>query len=346
MKNLVFISCILIILFKTGNVLSNTNIFSVNNIEINKESYKNRDLLINQIFKKGFLKLIERLLLDEDYKNLSNTSLEEIKKLISHYQIINSANKQLNKNSKFNIFFDKDRMHNFFYQRNLLYSDILNTEIIFFPLLKNNDEYFIYTKNYFYENWSSEESNFLIEYNLPLENIENMKLINLYKNNIYEIDISNFFKEYNSNVMIFAIIEIKNKIAKVFLVSNISGKKLNKSILISKNNLGKDQFNNQIIRKIKNEIRDLIKSQNLIDVRTPSFLNVKIKLDNEDNLVTFKKKIEKINLINNFYIQKLNKDYVLIKIKYLGKISKIIKKLKDQDISLKMIDGQWSLNII
>ena len=71
MKNLVFISCILIILFKTGNVLSNTNIFSVNNIEINKESYKNRDLLINQIFKKGFLKLIERLLLDEDYKNLS-----------------------------------------------------------------------------------------------------------------------------------------------------------------------------------------------------------------------------------------------------------------------------------
>ena len=36
MKNLIFISYILIILFKTGNVLSNNNIFNVNNIEIKK----------------------------------------------------------------------------------------------------------------------------------------------------------------------------------------------------------------------------------------------------------------------------------------------------------------------
>ena len=34
MKNLIFISFILIILFKTGNVLSDNNIFNVNNIEI------------------------------------------------------------------------------------------------------------------------------------------------------------------------------------------------------------------------------------------------------------------------------------------------------------------------
>ena len=42
----------------------------------------------------------------------------------------------------------------------------------------------------------------------------------------------------------------------------------------------------------------------------------------------------------------LNKDYALVKIKYLGKINKIIKKLKDQNIELKMNKGQWQLNII
>ena len=36
----------------------------------------------------------------------------------------------------------------------------------------------------------------------------------------------------------------------------------------------------------------------------------------------------------------------MIKIKYLGKINKIINKLKDEEIDLKMIAGQWQLNII
>ena len=81
-------------------------------------------------------------------------------------------------------------------------------------------------------------------------------------------------------------------------------------------------------------------------MRTPSFLNVEIKLNKKSNLVEFKKRLEKIDLIDDFYVQKLNKDYVLVKIKYLGKISKIITKLKDQNINLKMIAGQWQLTII
>ena len=90
----------------------------------------------------------------------------------------------------------------------------------------------------------------------------------------------------------------------------------------------------------------MIKSQSLIDVRTPSFLNVEIKLNKKNNLVEFSNRLNKIDLIDNFYVQKLNKDYVLVKIKYLGKINKIINKLKDQNINLKMIAGQWQLTII
>ena len=101
-----------------------------------------------------------------------------------------------------------------------------------------------------------------------------------------------------------------------------------------------------IILETNNIIRDLIKSQNLIDVRTPSFLNVRIELNKKSNLVEFNNRLKKIDLIDSFHVQELNKDYVLIKIKYLGKINKIIDKLKDQEINLKMIAGQWQLNII
>ena len=190
MKNLIFISFILIILFKTGNVLSDNNIFNVNNIEISQETSKNKEKLVNTAFKKAFNELINRLLMEEDYKRISNTNLAQIKKLISYYQILNE-NKDTTKNRKikYNVFFDKDRMHSFFYNQDILYSDIINTEVILFPLLKKREQYFIYKKNYFYENWNNEKFDNLIEYTLPAENIENIQKINSYKGNIYNSHI-------------------------------------------------------------------------------------------------------------------------------------------------------------
>ena len=346
MKNLIFISCILIVLFKTGNVLSNSNIFNVNNVEISNEIYKNNDKLVNKAFKKSYDQLISRLLLEEDYKNLSNISLIEIKKLISYYQIINQEIKKKEKNIKFNVFFDKDRMHEFFYKKNILYSDIVNTQVMIFPLLKEKDQYFIYTKNYFYKNWNRKDVNKLIQYTLPFENIENIQKIESNKENIFELDVSDFFKEHNVENLIFANIEFNEKVAKVFLSTKIANKKIKINMLINNTSLDYENFNNKIIFEIKSRIKDLIKSQNLIDVRTPSFLNVEIKLNNKNNLVEFNKRLGNIDLIDNFYILQLNKDFALAKIKYLGKISKIISKLKNQNINLKMKKGQWQLKII
>ena len=89
----------------------------------------------------------------------------------------------------------------------------------------------------------------------------------------------------------------------------------------------------------------MIKSQNLIDVRTPSFLNVKLRLEKNNNLFEFEKRLTNIDLVENYFIQKLNKDYVLIKIKYHGKISKIMSKLNTQKIKLKKADGEWQINL-
>ena len=347
MKNLIFICSILIILFKTETVSSDNNIFNVNNIEISKETSKNKEKLISDAFKKAFDELINRLLLEEDYKRISKTNLEQIRKLISYYQIISEDENKENNNAKINVFFDKDKMHDFFHGKNILYSDIINTEVILFPLLKKEDQYFIYTQNYFYENWNEEKSDNLIQYILTTENIENIQRINLNKDNIYKIEVSDFFKEHETDNIVFANIEVKKDTAEVFLNTRIEGKKINKNLSIkNKENLNKKEFYREIIFEINNIIRDLIKSQNLIDVRTPSFLNVEIKLNKKSNLVEFSNRLNKIDLIDNFYVQKLNKDYVLVKIKYLGKINKIINKLKDQNINLKMIAGQWQLTII
>ncbi len=348
MKFYLFITSILIVLFKTGNVLSDNNTFNVNNITISGKNSNNKQKIVNMAFKESFDKLISRLLLENDYTKVSNTDLNQIKKLISYYQIINTETEPgLEKNLNFNVSFDKERMHDFFYKRNILYSDVLNTEAIIFPLLKKNDQFFLYNNNYFYENWNSDKNKDLIQFVLLSENIENIQNVNLNKNNIYKIDISNFFKEFTKENIVFAHIEVNNKKADIYLNTRIEGKNIKKNLsLKNKDKLRENEFYNKIIIRINKIVIDLIKSQNLIDVRTPSFLNVKIQSTKKINLIKFSQRIKKIELIDNFYVQQLNKDFVLVKIKYLGKIDKIIKKLKEQNMDLKMISGQWQLQII
>ena len=348
MKFYKFLFIILIIFFKTGNVLSNNNIFNVNNVEISKEIYKNKEKLVNKAFRRAFDQLLNRILLKEDYARFTSTSLNEIKELILYYQVISPEKNDETDLIKINVFFDKDKMHNFFDKKNVLYSDIINTEVVLFPLLKKDEKYFIYTKNFFYDNWNNKENEELIQYVLPSENIEDIQVINAHKDNFFKLDVSKFFKEYKLENIVFLSIEMDENVAKILINTRIEGKKINKSLLIrNKEKLNEENFSNRIILNVNNIIADLIKSQNLIDVKTPSFLNVAIKINNKkSNLAEFHNRIKKIDLIDNYYVQQINKDYVLVKIRYLGKIDKIINKLKKQDIDLKMIKGQWQLKII
>ena len=347
MKNLIFISSILIILLKTGNVLSDNNIFNVNNIEIKNEASKNNEIQVNKAFQRAFDQLINRLLLKKDYLRFRDINLDQVKQLVSYYQIINPDRKNKdNKKVSVNVYFDRERVHRFFYDNDILYSDIIDTEVILFPLLNIKKKNYIYTQNYFFENWNNEKSNYLIQYTLPVENIESIQKINLNKDNLYELDVSDFFKEYENNNIVFAIIEIKKGSSKIFLKTKIQGKKINKAMYLEQKKRKSDEdFFKEIILEMNDLINDLIKSQNLIDVRTPSFLNVKINLTKKNNLIAFNKRIEDIDLIDNTYVQELNKDYVLVKIKYLGKINKLITTLKEKKINLIMTEGQWHLSI-
>ena len=63
-------------------------------------------------------------------------------------------------------------------------------------------------------------------------------------------------------------------------------------------------------------------------------------------MVELNKKLQKIDLIDQIFIQEFNNEFVLLKIKYLGKLNKIIRQLENQSIILKMIGEKWSLEIV
>ena len=348
MKSYKLLIIILVVFLKTGNVLSNTNIFDVNNIEIEKNSKINNEALANKAIQKGFKELIDKILLKEDKNKLKELKYTEIKELVTYYQVSNIID-EINDIEKinFNISFDKNKIHNLFYKKGVSYSQIINKELFILPILKRNDQIFIYNQNYFYTMWNKIYETELIEFILPLENIEIIQNINLNKKNLLNLKLNNLFTEYSNKNLALILIEDNNlKEEKIYLKTKILGKNIIKNISVKRLTLNQEEFYKKIITEVKQEITNLVKLQNLIDVRVPSFLNAQLQISKKSNLVELNFRLKKIDLVEKIFIQEFNNDTIYLKIKYLGKLNTIIRQLNDQKIILKLIDDQWSIKII
>ena len=334
---------ILIVFLKTGNLLSENNLFNVNNIELVKKDNVSTNALTNKAIKSGFDQLIRKILLEDDIKKLSELNFSEIKQLVTFYQISNSVdNNSKEELVNFSVTFDKDKVHNLFFKRNILYSEITDKELYILPILIENDEIYVFNNNFFYSNWNEIYKENLIEFILPLENIEIIQNINNNRNNLINLNVKDLFKEYlNKNLALILIENNKADFKKIYLKAIIQGKNISKNLNFKKQKQDLVKFNETIIKETKNEITNLVKSENLIDIRTPSFLNVKMDLNKKTNFVELNSIIKNIDLIENVYVQDFNKDCMNLRIKYLGKLNKIMQQLKNKSINLELINESW-----
>ena len=339
---------ILIVFFKTETLFSKNELFNVNNIQLEKNSKITNNALAEQGIKKGFNKLITRVLLKEDKDKLSDLNFSTVKQLVTYYQIMNVSDEPKNeKLVNFNVTFDKEKIHNLFYSRGILYSDISDKELFVLPILIKKSEFFIFNNNFFHENWNEIFKDELIEFVLPLENIEIIKSINDNKNSLIDLNILNLFQEYkNKNLALVIIEDNETSNTKVYIKTIIQEKNISKSFDFKKKNLNTNKFNEKIITEVKKELINLVKSQNLIDIRTPSFLNTKLDLTKRGNLVELNSRIKNIDSIEKIFVQEFNKDYINLRIKYLGKLDKLINQLKKEKIDLKLINDQWVIKTL
>ena len=145
MKFLNLIIFILIIFHKTGNLLSQEGIFYVNNIPVLKEKNVSNEKTADKAIKDGFEILKEKIILENDKKFLNSLSLRQIKDLVAYYQIDENNDENDNK-IFFNILFDKEKVHNLFFQKNISYSEISDKEIYLLPILEVNEQFYIFNK--------------------------------------------------------------------------------------------------------------------------------------------------------------------------------------------------------
>ena len=338
MKLLKQIIFILIVFFKTGNLLSENNLFNVNNILINKKDNLSNSQLANKAIKEAFDQLSKRILLKRDIQIISKLNYLNIKELVTYYNI---SKKSDNDNIIFNVSFDKDKIHNLFYSREILYSDIVDKDFYVLPIFLKQNEIYIFSNNYFYKNWNEFDNDDLLEFILPLENIEIIQSINKYRNNLSSLNPDLIFSEYtDKNIALVFIEEDELKKEKIYLKTKIQGKFISKNLNIKKD-IKENNSKKRVISLLKEEITNLVKSENLIDIRTPSFINVKLDLTKKNNLIFLNSKIKKIDQIEEIFFLEFNKDYMNVKIKYLGKLERMVNQLKKENIILQLVKDEW-----
>ena len=338
---------ILIVFFKTETLFSENSLFNVNNIQLEKKDKTTNNVLADRAIKKGFDQLMAKILLKEDTEKLSGLNFSSIKQLVSYYQIKNIDNKQMKEELvNFSVTFDKDKIHDLFYKKGISYSEITDKELYTLPILIKNNEINIFNNNLFYKNWNEFYENDLIEFILPLEKIEIIQNINSNKNNLISLEMEKIFQEYpEKNLAIIFIESNENKSDKIYIKTRIQGKNISKSIS-SKKNLILDNYYKNTITEIKKELINLVKSKNLIDIRTPSFMNVKLNSNKKGNLVKLNLMIKNIDSIENIFVQNFSKEHMNLRIKYLGKLDKMINQLKKENIDLKLINDEWVIKIL
>ena len=348
MKIFKLISIIIIIFVKTGNVLSENDIFDVNNIEIELQGKVSQQTASNKAIREGFNRLTDRILLEEDNKKLLGLKFSEIKELVNYYQVEDKSDIESNyEKINYRISFDKEKIHNLFFKKGISYSEITNKELYLLPILKKDEQVFIFNQNYFYNNWNKIYENELVEFILPLENIEIIQNVNSNKNNLIDLDLRGLLEEYSGKNLALIIIEYRSiNEEKIYLKSKIQGKNIVKKSIIKNTDLSEEKFFEKIIIEVKKELINLIKSQNLIDIRTPSFLNANLQINDISNLEELKVRLKKIDLIEKIYVQEFNNEKISLKIKYLGKLDKIIRQLEENNILLRLKKEQWSIKIL
>jgi hypothetical protein len=57
-------------------------------------------------------------------------------------------------------------------------------------------------------------------------------------------------------------------------------------------------------------------------------------------------RLKKIDLIENVSVLEFNKDNMSLRIKYLGKLQKIIDQLNKESIQLELINDQWKIKTL
>ena len=348
LKKCVFIfltAAILLFIFYTKS-FSEENVFTINNVNVKGKIDLNfsREKYINKAFLNSFELLMNKILLSRDFTKINNIKLEQIKSLINSFKILEESYRNDEYTAKFRIFYNELKVKKFLSKKNISFSQPESISVVFFPVFFINDEIQNFSENFFYKHWTKIEiDNKLINFILPLEDLEDISKIMEMKNKIEDLDVDVLVNKYDIKSYVFALINYQDKKLNVHVKTNFNNNKINKNFFYEVENINDELILNSILKDLKFKILDLWKEENLINFLMPLSIRLQYQHSNLKELDKLRNIFHKISIIENYTLEEFNINNSFFKIYYYGNPKKLRSELLKLGYQLRNDQGYWRL---
>ncbi len=335
-----------IFFFSTTKVESKP--FDIDNIEISKpfEINFNKNMVIDEGFKKAFSKLISLILNSSDQDKINQIKLNEIKGMVETFSI--KEEKFIDEIYYMNlgVSFNKKKVFNFLEQKNIFPSIPLNKKIFFLPVIidENKKELLVFSNNIFFTQWNKKLKNSqLLEYILPTEDLEDLNLIKNKFENIEQYNFEEIVTKYNLEDSIIALIFKNEKEVRVLSKVIISDNVILKNQSFDNINISDLSEVDKIIDDLKILYEDHWKNFNQVNTSIRLTLNIMIKNSNNFKTSYFEKVLNEIDLVYDFFITKFDKNFIYYQIIYNGTPKNFLEIMNKKNYNFNTQNKVWLL---
>ncbi len=348
-KNLyIFFLFLSLVLFFFSTDKVHAKSFNIKNIEVSKpfEINFDKNKVIDEGFIKAFSEIISLITVSSDHKIIKKIKLNQIKGMIESFSI---------KEEKFideiyyvnlGVSFNKKKILNFLENKNIFPSIPIKKKILFIPIIieENKENLLVFSNNKFYDEWNNDsESFYLIEYILPTEDLEDLKLIKKQYNLIEQYDFKEITRKYYLDDSIVALIFINQNIIRILSRITVNDKIVLINQSFSNINITDSNQLNTIIKNLKIMYEDYWKKFNQINTSIKLPIYIKVKGRDNSNVSRLENTLDEVNLIYDYFISKFDKDFIYYQIIYNGTPDIFLKSMEKQNFNFNTQNKTWVL---
>ena len=201
-----------------------------------------------------------------------------------------------------------------------------------------------FSENFFYKNWLKIKiENELINFILPLDDIDDISKVSKMKNNFEELDVNELVNKYDIKNYVSLLMEYENMNLNTYIKTKFKNAKMSKSTGYEINNINDETNLNLILQDLKTQITDIWKKQNIIDLSMPLTIRTKFKYKKVGDLDNLKNIFHKISMIDKSTLEELNIKHAFFKIYYYGNPRKLKSELAKFKYLLNDDKGSWEI---
>ena len=330
--------------FSTNTAYAKT--FVVSKIEV-EEKYNlnfNKLKVIEKGFKKAFYDLSKTILQEKDVNNITGTSIEDIKKLVDNFSILDEKFINQKYKSSIEVEFNRKKLIKFLNSKNIILSLPKRIDVFFLPILVDleSNSFNYLNENVFVKNWENIKENFFqINYVLPNEDMEDYLIIRNNFKNIENYNFKEILKKYDSENYIIMIVFKKKNNFKFYSKINFDDKFLVLNENFENKNI-QDQLDlKSMILNIKNRYEDNWKSINKMNPSASVAIRLSVKSSNIKKSLKLENALTNLDFVNNFKIEKFDNNNVIYKIYYSSSPKRFLKDILSYDINIDTTSANW-----